>query len=304
MGLFLIGLFVVIFINRKEILFQLGGNAPQKNLKAEKKLIEEYLSGNIKKETVAEFVTTSSSLIQSEPTLPRASHTMAKGFYYNLLLSGFAFDTKKLYDFIIEDRNGFAHYSKYEKILNGIYRNALRAEIFQDSFPEQHSNKLLIVLNETLEARINPQIVLQELIKVDYERITPDLRRVYIWLCFIAAINSGDLEELEIVSERNKTMLEEGGMPITEREFLFLKAITAYKKKEYVKALDLFRGVQQEIDFITIESTKYEAMIFHYQNLNDKALSVLDALNQKTNNTDSKIKAKIAFIQNQKANKK
>lgn len=304
LGAFLIGIFLLLFFNRKEIIFHLGGNAPQKNSKSEKKLIDEYLSGKLKKETIAEFVTTSSSLLQSEPTLPRASHTMAKGFFYNLVFNGFEFNVKQLYTFVLEDQDTNQYFQKYGRTLNGMYRNALRAEIFQDNYPEKHSNQLLIVLNNILEGRINPEFVLTDLIKIDYERITPDLRRAYIWLSFITAINSGNQEELEIVFDRNASMANEGGMVITEREMDFFRGLTAYKKKEFVKALELLRKVKQDMDFVTVEAVKMEAMIFHLQNLNDKAIALLEDLNKQLDNSDPKVKARIAQIQSLKIQKK
>jgi len=300
LGLFFISTFLFLFWNRKEILFYFSGNVLQKNFKLEKKIIEEYLSGKLKKETIAEFISSSSSLIQLNPTLPRASHVMAKGFFYNLVFSGFEFSLNQAYLIILEDQNTREHLQKYNQIVNGMYRNALRANIFQKSYPEKDSNQLLIALSRTLEARMNPSLVLADFIKIDYENLTPDLKKIYFWLGLILSTKAGNEEELEIILDKNNYS-KEFSLTLTEREVNFLYGLANYHKKNYVKALEFLRKAKQDLDFLTIEATKLEAMIFYYQNLYEKAILLLEDLNKKLNYSNPSVIEKITLLQNLKA---
>ncbi len=178
-----------------------------------------------------------------------------------------------------------------------MYRNALRAKIFSDDFREKQSNILLILLFETFEARKNPSIILEELGKIEYDKISPDLRSVYLWLSFIASVNSGDMEALELMNERNTNLQDGLQMKISEREIIFLKGVSSYNKKEFVKSLELLREAKGSIDdFITIQAIKLEANIFHQQNLHEKAITILENLYEATGRKDESIKEKISQI--------
>lgn len=271
-------------------------NHHQKQLKAEKKIQEQFFAKKITKEVLAEYITTSSNLLQSEPALPRASHSIAKGYYYYLLLSGFQFNIKNLFGFIAEDGDNASFFEEKYDILEGMYRNAVRAEALADEYPEQYSNRLFILLYEILEGRRGASFILEDLKKIDYERISPEVRQIYTWLNFISSVNSGNLSELSSIYEMNKNAGQEGGIEITDRELNFLKGITAYKSKDYIQALEFLRETYGELDFITIEATKTEAMIFFYQNLHEKAITLLEQLYVDLHGNDSTIKPKLQKI--------
>ena len=103
--------------------------------------------------------------------------------------------------FILESDITQKDFSSQYTQLNTMYRNALRANIFAEEYREKHSNLLLILLYETLEARKNPTSILSSLHSIEYERVNTDLRALYIWLSFISAVNSGDSEALESINE-------------------------------------------------------------------------------------------------------
>src|SRR6185436_2568447 len=120
------------------------------------------------------------SFLQSEPLLPRAHHAIAKGYYYELLSSGFQLSNQKLLKFLTDDGFSGKDFEEYSSPLEGMYRNALRAMVFQPDFPESSSNRLLVLLYQALEGRKDPGLILGELAFVEYERLTPELRPVYI----------------------------------------------------------------------------------------------------------------------------
>lgn len=285
------------FKKRKEIQLLFAGNIPQKYAKTENKIIETLANGKLEKELASEFTSISQSYLQVEPLNPSSHHAVAKSFYYELIASGFDFSLKRLMSFVLESPNSDKELEMYYTHLNSMYRNALRAKIFSDEFREKQSNILLILLFETFEARKNPSFILEELGRIEYDKISPDLRSVYLWLSFIASVNSGDMEALELMNERNTNLQDGLQMKISEREILFLKGVSSYNKKEFVKSLELLREAKGSIDdFITIQAIKLEANIFHQQNLHEKAITILENLYEATGRKDETIKEKISQI--------
>lgn len=293
----LVALGFVFFKKRKEIQLLFAGNIPQKYAKTEKKIIDTMINGKLEKELASEFSSISQSYLQVEPLNPSSHHAVAKSFYYDLIATGFDFSLKRLMSFVIDSQNSDKEIEKYYTQLNSMYRNALRAKIFSDDFREKHSNILLILLFETFESRKKPSFILEELGKIEYERISPDLRSVYLWLSFIASVNSGDMDALELMKGRNNNLQDGLQIKINEREILFLKGVSSYNKKEFVKSLELLREAKGSMDdFITIQAIKLEANIFHQQNLHEKAISILENLYESTGRKDESIKAKISQI--------
>ncbi len=290
-----------LFSYRKKLSLYFTSNHQQKQLKAEKKLQDQFFAKKLTKEAMVEYITTSSNLLQSEPASPRSSHAIAKGYYYYLLMSGFKFNIHNLLGFIAEDSNNTLFFEEKYEILDGMYRNAIRSDSLADEYPEQNSNRLLILLYEILEGRRNANFILEDLKKINFDRIAPEVRQIYTWLNFISSTNSGNLTELNSIYEKNKSIGQEGGIEISDREFTFLKGITAYKSKDYIQALEFLRASHGELDFITIEATKTEAMIFFYQNLHDKAIALLEQLFIDLNGTDETIKPKLEKIVSSKA---
>ncbi|MCX7998138.1 MAG: hypothetical protein N3A69_04185, partial [Leptospiraceae bacterium] len=166
--------------------------------------------------------------------------------------------------------------------------------IFNEKFIEEHANLLLILLYETLSERVSPSYILKRFISIDYERLTPDLYRAYIWLGLVNSVNSGDLDELKIVLEKNKALQREFQILINEREAKFLFGITLYKANEFVKALENLREVRGDLDFLTIEAMKLEAKIFYEQNLVEKAVSILNDLDKQLFSKDESVKKLLA----------
>ena len=285
-----------LYKKRKEIQFLFAGNIPQKYVKYEKKIMETLASGKLEKEIVSDFASISQSYLQVEPLNPSSHHAVAKSAYYELLLNGFEFTLTKLMQFILETDVAQKDFSAHYTQLNTMYRNALRANIFADEYREKHSNLLLILLYETLESRKNPTFILSALHSIEYERVNTDLRALYIWLSFISAVNSGDTEALESINEKNSNLQAGLKLELNDREILFLKGVSAFNRKEFVKALELLREAKGSLDYITIQAIKMEANIFHQQNLHEKAISILEQLYDSTGREDASIKLKISQI--------
>ena len=105
------------------------------------------------------------------------------------------------------------------------------------------------------------------------------------------------MDALELMKERNNNLQDGLQIKINEREILFLKGVSSYNKKEFVKSLELLREAKGSMDdFITIQAIKLEANIFHQQNLHEKAISILENLYESTGRKDESIKAKISQI--------
>ncbi|MCB1180040.1 MAG: hypothetical protein KDK36_20850, partial [Leptospiraceae bacterium] len=225
----------------------------------------------------------------------------AKSFYYSLLINGLKFDSEKLLNFIIKGSYDTNFFTEKYAFFDGMYRNALRADAFQDEYPELNSNRLLVLLYETMEGRRNSKLILEDLKKIDYERVTPDVRLIHTWLSFISATSSGNIEDLESIFEKNKSFGKEGGIEISDREFLFLKGLAAYKSKDYIKSLELLRDCKEGLDFISINAIKTEAMIFYYQNLHEKSITILEKLYVDLNGEDQSIKVTIQEIVSSKS---
>ena len=292
----ILSVFFFFFKKRKEIQLFFAGNIPQKYAKNEKKIIETMASGKLEKEIVSDFSAISQSYLQVEPLNSSSHHAVAKSAYYELRLAGFEFDLKKLMNFVIETQNVEKDLNLYYNFLNTMYRNALRAKIFAEDFREKHSNILLILLYETLEGRKKSSFILTELSSIEYDKVSPDLRALYIWLSFISAVNSGDIEAFESINDKNSNLPEGLKMNINEREILFLKGISSYNKKEYVRSLEYLREAKGNLDFITIQAIKMEANIFYQQNLHEKAIVILEQLYDTTGKEDDSIKLKISQI--------
>ncbi len=292
----LIALGTLFFKKRKEIQLLFAGNIPQKYAKNEKKIIETLATGKLVKDQVVEFTSISQSYLQVEPLNSSSHHAVAKSAYYELIVSGFEFSLKNLMKFVIESQIIEKDLDLYYPKLNTMYRNALRARIFSDEFREKHSNNLLILLYEILESRKKPSLILEELKQIEYEKVSPDLRSVYIWLSFIAAVSSGDIDALAEINEKNHNLQDGLQLKVNEREVIFLKGVSCYNKKEFVKALELLRESKGNLDFITVQAIKMEANIFYQQNLHEKAISILENLYQATGKEDDSIKLKISQI--------
>lgn len=292
LGIVFIGLVFLGYKYKNQIAIKFIGNAHQKFIKVENKTIEEFIAGNLKKETLLEFISTSSAFLQAEPLNPKASYGMAKGFFYNLYKTEMQFTLHEVYEYTLLEtplRN-----PSFYKLIEGMNRHALRARIFDEKFAETQGNLLLILLYETLSERVNPSFILKQFISIDYERLTPDLYRAYIWLGLINSINSGDLDELKIVLEKNKVLSKEFQIFLTERETKFLIGLTLFKANEFVRALENLREVRGGNDFLTIEATKLEAKIFYAQNLVEKAISILNDLDKQLSSKDESVKKLLA----------
>lgn len=293
----IIGIGFALFSKKKEIQFLFAGNISQKYTKLEKKIISGMVSGKIEKEFIGDFQEISLAFFNSEPTNPSAHHGLAKAAYYELVTTNFSFDVDKLLHFVTNSNSSSTSLTEVKPILDKIYRNALRAKVFRNEFPEMDSNQLLISLCETLEGRKRPALILEQLIQIKYENISPELKPIFLWLNFITTVNSGDLDALEAIFEMNKKLESGLNIKIKKREFGFLMGIANYNQKEYVQALQYFRESRiQKMDFLTIESIKFEASIFHIQNLHEKAISLLENLYTTLNTEDETIKEKIRLI--------
>ncbi len=284
----LIGLGFLVFKYKKQIALQFTGNTHQKFVKVENKIISEFTANNLKKETLVEFISIASTFLQFEPLNPKSSYGMSKSFYYSLIKSELELNLKDVYEFIFIPKG---KNSSLEKLVEGMHRHALRAKIFEEKFPEEQANLLLILLAETLSERTNPNYILKRFTQIEESNLTPDLLKAYVWVGLVNSINSGNLDELQIILDKNTNLKDEFKIFISEREQKLLLGYTLYKNKEFVRALEILRQARgEELDFVTIESLKLEAQIFYEQNLINKSLALLNDLDKKLSYKDESIK--------------
>lgn len=294
----LIGLGFLVYKYRNLVFFRFIGNAHQKFIKVENKIIDEFLAGNIQKDTLVNFISSASAFLQFEPTNPKASYSMAKGFYYNLIKSELTFNYKDIYQFTLiqEPKN-----PSLTRVIEGMHRHALRATIFEEKFSEEHANLLLILLAETLSERVNSNYILRRFFQIDYDKLTPDLYKAYIWVGLVNSINAGNLDELQIMLDKNSSLANAFKVVIPEREQKLLFGYTLYKNKEFVRSLEYLRQARTaDLDFATVESLKLEAQIFYEQNLIDKAVSILNDLDKKLFSKDESIQKLLANFNKRK----
>jgi hypothetical protein len=297
----IIALSAFVYNKKKEILFIFSGNLSQKYSKIEKKIINNMMQGKVDKDLIVDFLETSAMFSQSEPINPVSYHGLAKGAYYELLLKNFQFTIKNLIKYVSNNKQIEETNDETYQIIDRIYRNALKANTVQENFNEKDSNLLLIALCETMEARKKPSLILQNLLKIKYDNLSIELKSLYIWLNFITTVNSGDTLALEAIYDINNKLDSRLQIQISERELLLLMGIANFHKKEYVQALQNFREVKENLDYLTVEAIKFEANIFFIQNLHEKAIFLLEDLYIKLNREDDSIKEQIKQIVNSKS---
>ena len=141
---------------------------------------------------------------------------------------------------------------------------------------------------ELIANRKRPIILLGELSLLDSTKLTKEFERTFIWMNIINSALSGNIDSLENHLSLNEN-LGENKIDVQPRNASFLKGITFYNNNDYIKSLNFFRESKSGYDLITIEATKFEAMIFFQQNLHEKAVSLLETIYGETGSQDKKI---------------
>lgn len=284
-----------IAIKWKRIVSYFSGNSVQKLTKLEEKINESFDKNSYPKNLISEYKSATLTYFDTLPVDSTASYLIAKSYYYQIL-DRIKFDSAEIIDLTaLERKKSYLEYFHAVEELESMYRAALRAEAFNVKFNESESNKLLIYLYEIIANRKKPSIVLGELSLLDASKINKELSKTLVWMTIINSILSGNLEALENTINANENS-PEGKIEIQPRTISYLKGVACYHSNDYVKSLNFLRESKSGYDLITIEATKFEAMIFYKQNLQEKAISLLENIYSETGSQDKKIVRLIKII--------
>ena len=135
---------------------------------------------------------------------------------------------------------------------------------------------------------MNQNQTLGELSLLDATKLNKEMEKTFVWMQIISSTLSGNIDYLESSLASNEN-LGEKKIDIQPRNISYLKGITYYHNGDYVKSLNFLRESKLGYDLITIEATKFEAMIFFQQNLHEKAVSLLETIYGETGSQDKKI---------------
>ncbi|HMV41546.1 MAG TPA: hypothetical protein PK079_02765 [Leptospiraceae bacterium] len=287
----------------KRIISYFSGNSVQKLTKLEEKINEGINKKTFPKNLIQEYKAATLNYFDTAPIDSSASYLIAKSYYYQIL-DRINFDSAEVIDLTsLERRKSYLEYFHAEEDLEAMYRSALRAQSLNGKFNESESNKLFIYLYEVIVNRKKPTMLLGELSLLDSTKLNSDLNKTYVWMVFINSILSGNLEALENTLNINEN-LGESKIEFSPRAISYLKGIASYHNNDFVKALNFLRESKLGYDSITIEATKFEAMIFYKQNLHEKAIALLENMYTETGSQDKKIIRLIKIILASKPNLK
>lgn len=272
----------------KSILSYFSGNNIQKISKLEEKINESLDKKTFPKNLIAEYKSATSLYFDTISIDSTANYFVAKTYYYQML-DRIKFDIVEISELTsLERKKSYVEYFNTEEDLEAMYRTALRANAFNIKFNESESNKLLIYLYELIVNRKKPSILLGELSLLDASKLNKELEKTFVWMNIINSTLSGNIDSLENSLASNEN-LGERKIEIPPRNVSFLKGIAFYHSNDYIKSLNFLRESKLGYDVITIEATKFEAMIFFKQNLHEKAVSLLETIYIETGSQDKKI---------------
>lgn len=286
----MLGLLLItsIIVKWKSVLSYFSGNNIQKISKLEEKINESLSKNTFPKNLISEYKATTGLYFDAAPIDSTANYLVAKTYYYQIL-DRINFDINEIIELTaLERKKSYAEYFHAEEDLESMYRISLRANAFNPKFNESESNKLLIYLYELIANRKKPIILLGELSLLDPTKLNKEFEKTFLWMNIINASLSGNLESLEI-SFGNNENLGEKKIDIQPRHISFLKGIACYHSSDYIKSLNFLRESKSGYDLITIEATKFEAMIFFKQNLHEKAVTLLETIYVETGSQDKKL---------------
>ncbi|MDX1960546.1 MAG: hypothetical protein SFU98_18390 [Leptospiraceae bacterium] len=287
--LFALGLVGFAFWKRNDIKSYFISSALQKQTKLENKAIESVLSGKPSKEVLQEFITSARTTLQSQPTSSRAYHSVAKSYYYEMIASGFILNLRKIHELALDKRETKNDFQDFGNLLDEMYLCSLKARALPNNFPELHSNQMLISLYEMLEGRKIPSQIFKDIESIELEKISPEIRPIYVWLFLAGAASSGQKSRIEKSASLNELLVEPLRLKFTNRDLEFLKGIASFKEKNYIESLQSLRIIKKETDYLSREATKLEAEIFFQQNLPEKAITLLENLYYETESKDTEI---------------
>ena len=274
----------------KQISFYFSGNSKLKISRIEEKIFESMKKNKIPSNLISEYKSMSNLYIKAAPTDASANFYLAKSFYYEL------FNEIRLENSDIIKLNTYAAELsilttlKAKDNFENMYKTALRANAFNDNFTETEQNKILIYFYEVFSLKKNKIDLLKDLNQLDHTKLPVDLKKIFLALNFIAIPLSGNSELFEKILLINDVYI------FNENEIAFLKAVTLYSNKDYLKALELFRISKSELNPLSIEATIYEADIFYKQNLHEKSISILENLYTETGSSNEKILSHVREI--------
>ncbi|MBK8398584.1 MAG: hypothetical protein IPL26_25480 [Leptospiraceae bacterium] len=287
---FILGFILVgsLIYKWKEITSYFSANSIQKISKLEESIIVSLEKKTFPKNLISEYKSLAGLYYDTMPTDSTANYLVAKSYYYQLF-NRIKFNSSEIHELIsFERKKSYLEYFQVEEDIEAMYRIALRANAFNPNFQEAEPNKLLIYLYELIANRKRPMVLLGELSLLDSTKLSKDTQKTFLWMNIINSALSGNIESLENYLSINES-IGENKIDIQPRNVSFLKGVTFYHNNDYIKSLNFLRESKLGYDLITIEATKFEAMIFFKQNLHDKAISLLENIYEETGSQDKKI---------------
>ncbi len=277
-----------VVLKWKSIVSYFSGNNIQKISNLEERINESFNKNIFPKNLITEYKSATGFYFDAAPTDSTANYLVAKTYYFQLL-DRINFDVNEIIELTsMERKKSYSEYFHAEEDLEAMYRIALRANAFNAKFNESESNKLLIYLYELIANRKKPIILLGELSLLDAIKINKELEKTFVWMNIINATLSGNIDSLENSLSSNEN-LGEKKIDIQTRHVSFFKGIACYHGSDFIKSLNFLREAKSGYDLITIEATKFEAMIFFKQNLHEKAITLLENIYTETGSQDKKI---------------
>ena len=287
---FILGIVLLASIGYKwkDILTYFSGNSRQKISKLEEQITISLNKKTFPKNLINEYKSITNLYFDSAPIDATANYFIAKSYYYQVL-DRVKFDIAQLLELTsFERKNSYMQYFQAEEELEMMYRAALRATAFNSNFQEVESNKVLIYLFELIANRKKSHILLGELSLVDPSKLSKDMEIAFIWMNIVNSALSGNIDSLENYITQNEN-LGDRKIDLQPRSISFLKGVTLYNGNDFIKSLNFLRESKSGYDMITIEATKFEALIFYKQNLHEKAITLLENIYEETGSQDKKI---------------
>ncbi|MCE9499714.1 MAG: hypothetical protein K8R21_04335 [Leptospira sp.] len=288
---------VIGFYFKREITILFSGDVRGRVLRSEKKVQEGVSQSENIGDSLKDFKKAVSNFQAVDPSNPTALYFEAKVQYLeavygtvqmdkNLLLSGCVLGEGSVVPDTTKFRDGFRE----------MYQTAIRARAFRPDFNESDSNNYFINAYEFFYGNKKKPVILKSFNALDQEKLSPEIVSDYIWIGLLGSCVSGELNSLDKFLKKNEEKKEKK-IDFSQREAYFLKGVLLFNGNEYVKSLSNLRDARSETkDFITIQSGVIEGMIFHRQNLDERALQKLESVYADTAEKDKTILDKIKNI--------
>lgn len=279
---------VFLFSIRKEIALFFSGNSKQKVVRIQKKTTDSFKNDKLPNNVLNEYKSVVSLYYEVSPTDAQANYLQAKYYYYSFI-NTFPLNLSTILQMTSFERNeAIVEKLEEDENLEKMYLNAKRAAALGGEFQDIEANKVLTLFYELLAEKKKPAIILGELSILEVEKIPTDLYKMYLWTLITSSCLSGNLDALDNAINANDSA-KDHKISIDSRTSSFLRGVAYYHGNDFIKALPSLRESKSGFDTITIESIKFESMIFFKQNLHDKSIGIIEKLYEETGKQDKKL---------------